>query len=116
MSAATPAAGQADALREAGFILGTAYQLVDDILDSSDDESLSGKTLGKDEERGKTTATTATENAPDNPAEYIDSLLARSSAGLSEWPDLQAAWNDYLDVTMKPVLSKHLSAGYCPAS
>jgi len=110
-TAAPDAAGQLEALREAGFILGTAYQLVDDILDCSGNEELSGKTLGKDQERGKTTAITATKNAPEDPAKYVDSLLDASSAQLAAWPDLQHSWDNFLDVTMKPVLSKHLSAG-----
>jgi octaprenyl-diphosphate synthase len=103
--------GQIDALREAGFIVGTAYQLVDDILDASGNEEISGKTLGKDQERGKTTAITATKNAPDDPVEYIHSLLEVSSSQLASWPQLQASWDEFLNVTMKPVLSKHLSAG-----
>jgi octaprenyl-diphosphate synthase len=114
VSAGTDAPGQTEALREAGFMLGTAYQLVDDILDNSGNEEVSGKTLGKDQERGKTTAITATKNAPENPAEYVDSLLEASSLQVAAWPGLQQAWNDFLDVTMKPVLSKHLSAGADP--
>lgn len=114
VAAALDSPGQKEALREAGFIMGTAYQLVDDILDCSGNEEISGKTLGKDQERGKTTAITATKNAPEKPAEYIDSLLDASSAQLAAWPTLQSSWNDFLDVTMKPVLSKHLSAGDWP--
>ncbi len=111
VAAAGDEPGQVEALREAGFILGTAYQLVDDILDCSGNEAVSGKTLGKDQERGKTTAITATKNAPDNPIEHIDSLLAASSEQLSAWPDLQTAWEDFLEEIMKPILKKHLSAG-----
>ena len=110
VSAGTNAPGQTEALREAGFILGTAYQLVDDILDCSGNEELSGKTLGKDQERGKTTAITAKKNAPDNPSEYVNSLIEASAAQLAAWPALHQSWSDFLDVTMKPVLSKHLSA------
>jgi len=115
VAAASDSPGQKEALREAGFIMGTAYQLVDDILDSSGNEEVSGKTLGKDQERGKTTAITATKNAPEKPAEYVDSLLDASCAQLAAWPALQNSWKGFLDVTMKPVLSKHLSAGDCPA-
>ncbi len=102
---------QADALREAGFILGTAYQLADDVLDASGNEEISGKTLGTDNERGKTTAITATRNAPENPVDYIFSLLDDSLAELGEWPELHLAWRDFLDKTIKPVLDKHLQAG-----
>lgn len=111
VAAASDAPGQTEALREAGFILGTAYQLVDDILDCSGNEAVSGKTLGKDQERGKTTAITATKNAPADPIPYIDSLLDASSAQLAAWPEFQAAWDDFLSEIMKPVLNKHLSAG-----
>ena len=83
---------------------------VDDILDISGNEEVAGKTLGKDQERGKTTAITATKNAPADPIEYVDSLLETSSDQLSAWPELQASWDAFLNVTMKPVLSKHLSA------
>ena len=38
----------------------THEERVDDILDDSGNEALFGKTLGKDQERGKTTAITAT--------------------------------------------------------
>jgi geranylgeranyl pyrophosphate synthase len=110
VAATSDAVGQLDALREAGFILGTAYQLVDDILDVSGNEAVSGKTLGKDQERGKTTAITATKNAPADPVEYVELLLAASSAQLAAWPDLQANWDYFLTVTMKPVLSRHLRA------
>lgn len=110
VAATSDAVGQLDALREAGFILGTAYQLVDDILDVSGNEAVSGKTLGKDQERGKTTAITATKNAPADPVEYVELLLEASSAQLVAWPDLQANWDYFLTVTMKPVLSRHLRA------
>lgn len=110
VSGATNKPGQVEALREAGFVLGTAYQLADDILDASGNEAVSGKTLGRDAERGKTTALTATLNAPEDPAGYIYSLLDASAAQLAAWPPLAAAWNAFLNVTMKPVLSKHIFA------
>ena len=103
--------GQVEALREAGFILGTAYQLGDDILDATGNEELSGKTLGTDHERGKTTAITAVKNAPADPIGYIYTLLDASTAQLSAWPEVHQAWESFLNMTMKPVLEKHLSAG-----
>jgi len=101
--------GQVEALREAGFILGTAYQLADDVLDASGNEAVSGKTLGTDNQRGKTTAITATKHAPADPIDYIYALLDRSADQLASWPTLYEAWNAFLNVTMKPVLSKHLA-------
>ena len=102
--------GQADALREAGFILGTAYQLGDDVLDAAGNEEVSGKSLGSDDQRGKTTAITATKNATTDPVNYIYSLLETSSAQLAAWPELQGAWDAFLDLSMKPILTKHLTA------
>jgi len=102
---------QVDALREAGFVLGTAYQLVDDILDDSGNEELSGKTLGRDQERGKTTAITATRNAPADPAAYVEALLEASATQLSAWPGLQEAWKQFLSTTIRPLLQKYLFAG-----
>lgn len=103
--------GQMEALREAGFILGTAYQLADDVLDASGNEAVSGKTLGTDNKRGKTTAISATKNAPENPNDYIYALLDTSTAQLAAWPVLRETWDDFLNVTIKPVLSKHLATG-----
>lgn len=100
---------QAGALREAGFILGTAYQLADDVLDASGNEAVSGKTLGTDNMRGKTTAITATLNAPADPIAYIYSLLDDSLLRLRPWPVLEKAWDGFLSGTMKPVLNKHLN-------
>lgn len=101
---------QVDALREAGFILGTAYQLADDMLDASGNEAVSGKTLGTDNKRGKTTAITATQNAPVDAPAYIYDLLDKSSALLNQWPELKASWLEFLSTTVKPVLDKHLTA------
>lgn len=100
---------QADALREAGFLLGTAYQLADDVLDASGNDTLAGKTLGTDGRRKKTTAKTAIGNAPVHPAQRIRTLLDSSAEQLERWPVLSETWSDYLATTMQPVLDKHLS-------
>lgn len=102
---------QAAALREAGYILGTAYQLSDDVLDASGNEEISGKTLGTDDQRGKTTAITATENAPEDPVAYLFQLLEKSTNLLKKWPEIHAAWDTFLKMTMIPVLEKHVNAG-----
>ena len=64
-------------------LLGTAYQLADDILDASGNEKLSGKTLGKDYERSKTTAFTVKKGTPENPISYINSLIMKLPIYLS---------------------------------
>lgn len=102
---------QTEALREAGFLLGTAYQLADDVLDASGNEELSGKTLGKDAERGKTTALNLSSDQSTDPIQRINALISSSSELLAAWPVLQQGWDAFLNVTMRPVLDKHLSAG-----
>ena len=101
---------EADALREAGFILGTAYQLADDILDASGNEEVSGKTLGRDAQRGKTTAITATAGAPTDPADYLFGLLKDASERLKPWDRLQAAWDGYMETEFQPIISKFVNA------
>ncbi|MDZ8120488.1 polyprenyl synthetase family protein [Pontiella agarivorans] len=101
---------QTDALREAGYILGTAYQLADDVLDASGNEEISGKTLGTDDKRGKTTAITATKNAPEDPVAYLFQLLENALNLLKKWPEIHGAWDRFLKMTMVPVLEKHVNA------
>ena len=108
LAGADESAQQTDALREAGFLLGTAYQLADDLLDASGNETISGKTLGTDNERGKTTAVTATENAPEHPEELVYRLLDDAAGQLSRWPRLQQALNSFIAETLKPVLDSYL--------
>jgi geranylgeranyl diphosphate synthase, type II len=50
---ATP--GQRTSLREAGSLLGLAFQIQDDVLDATATEEQMGKRVGKDEGRGKMT-------------------------------------------------------------
>ena len=101
---------QANALREAGFLLGTAYQLADDILDASGNEKISGKTLGKDYERAKTTASTVKKGTPENPVSYINSLINKASDLLTPWPDVQNSWNVYIESEINPVITKFINA------
>jgi len=47
--------GDREILREFGYELGLAFQIVDDLLDVEGDEAALGKTVGKDEASGKAT-------------------------------------------------------------
>ena len=102
-------AARSEALQEAGYLVGTAYQLADDILDANGDTAAAGKTLGRDEARDKTTA--ARVNPPDNidPARTINDLLAAARALLDPWPTVRAAWDTYLSRDMRPALSQCLN-------
>ena len=48
-------AATVEAMRQFGLKLGTAYQIYDDCLDMAGDETLAGKTLGTDLQKGKLT-------------------------------------------------------------
>jgi geranylgeranyl pyrophosphate synthase len=98
------------ALREAGFKLGTAYQLADDILDASGNEAVSGKTLGRDAQRGKTTAMTIREGSPDNPVSYLKELLEQAENLLTPWASTHQAWRQYVEEQIDPVIKKFIQA------
>lgn len=86
------------ALKEAGYLLGTAYQLYDDLQDESSDT----KTAGTDRARGKITATTVPD-APVDLAAEIRKLLERSKEILRPWPQVLLVWETYLQETVAPL-------------
>lgn len=110
-AACDPQDGLGTALREAGYRLGTAYQLSDDILDATGDPAAAGKTLGTDDSRRKATAANALHIGLDEAVRTVERLGADSWKGLAEWPEAQQAWGDYLAEEFYPVLDAHLGAG-----
>ncbi|MBL7076287.1 MAG: polyprenyl synthetase family protein [Kiritimatiellae bacterium] len=99
----------ADALEQAGRDLGTAYQLADDMLDAHVDPALAGKSLGTDAATGKLTAVGASVVAGINPSIVIAGLLDSAEASLSDWPDVQARWRDYVATTIQPLVDQFTS-------
>jgi heptaprenyl diphosphate synthase len=78
------------ALASAGRVLGTAYQLTDDLLDVLGAGDACGKTLGSDAARGKCTLA----QAPDGPEAVrrtIRRLRAEAVRVLHPWPPLRRA-------------------------
>ena len=100
-------AAQKTALREAGYLIGTAYQIADDILDGSCNERKAGKTLGTDRIRGKTTA--VAKRSPESARRYLATLHGKSTTLLKPWPRLGQAWQAYLDEDFLPVIHALLS-------
>ena len=98
------------ALLEAGYAVGTAYQLADDILDATGTVSESGKTLGSDSARSKTTAATAAAHSHIDTAGYVDKICADAEKLLEPWPTILQAWQGYMKAEMRPALTRHLSA------
>lgn len=98
------------ALEEAGYIVGTAYQISDDILDVAGDESKSGKTLGTDAARQKTTVATARQTAGGDPVTYIRNAADQAAALLAPWPRVLGAWHRFMQHDMQPALDAHVQS------
>jgi heptaprenyl diphosphate synthase len=105
-AAGTEPAAQA-ALKEAGYLVGTAYQLSDDILDAKGTAAEAGKTLGTDSARAKNTAMTFLPEGVE-PVAYIESLCDQARALLDALPAAQAGWDAYMKLDFMPGLRKHL--------
>ncbi len=101
-AAADEREGLSEALLEAGYEMGTAYQLVDDLLDASGDSELAGKTLGNDARQGKNTALSPGHDVP--VAQVIDSLLQSSLERIVPWPDVYLCLEEYLQTCFQPVI------------
>ena len=100
-------------LTEAGYRIGTAYQLSDDILDVNCDTASAGKTLGLDAAREKSTAARVEVPATVDSVGYVRTLCEESSALLADWPAVQDAWNTYMLHDFRPALDRNL--GLIPA-
>lgn len=106
-AAGGPDTALAVALSEAGYAVGTAYQLADDILDAKGTPASSDKTLGTDQAREKKTIMNYVPPELDI-ADYIEALCVSSTNHLLRWPDVAEAWQMYLNEDLSPALEKHL--------
>jgi len=96
------------ALSEAGYLIGTAYQLADDLLDRVGDEDSAGKTLGTDQARGKYTLAGGDKDAQDELNREIHSLCESAIASLEQWDKAQDAVRRYLSEDIQPLLQRLL--------
>ncbi len=87
---------KAEALEEAGYRLGTAYQLADDLLDVIGDEKTAGKTLGTDRQRDKFTLAQNTGISEAFIRDRITSLCTSALEGVWRWPDLAEKLETYI--------------------
>ncbi len=100
---------RSDALMEAGYQIGTAFQIADDLMDASGKAERDGKDLGQDAARGKLTSISAIGTDPQNARRYITDLFKSSAALLAPWPPMQTALNKYLSEDMHPIVKKFTS-------
>lgn len=96
------------ALEEAGFALGTAYQVSDDLLDAGGTEEDSGKTLGTDQSRAKVTAARLDAAEADRPAAFIEHSCRKAIDVVAPWPSSQEALKVFLHEDLGPILDRHL--------
>jgi geranylgeranyl pyrophosphate synthase len=94
------------ALLEAGYRIGTAYQLADDILDACGMGVGDGKDLGKDARMGKNTSVSAAGGSADPARQSIHDCCVSSAGLLASWPSVQDAWNAYLQADFGPVVKQ----------
>jgi len=92
------------ALREAGYKLGTAYQMADDILDATGDSDVAGKTLGTDQQRSIVSSADLLEEAIGK----ITELCNQAQMLVEEWPKAQAGVTAYLQADLQPAINQLL--------
>ena len=91
-------------LKEAGYLVGTVYQLADDILDTRD-HAPAGKTLGTDAARG---IVSAARLAPETLLPHLKTLLQNARDLLQEDGEALQGLNAYLDQDLEPAIEKLL--------
>jgi len=106
---AEPGSALALALAEAGYRIGAAYQLADDLVDINGDEAAVGKTLGTDAARGKVTLAQLDDGRTKVLIEQVSELCCSALALVTRWPEAQAAVATFLAKDLQPVLDRHLN-------
>lgn len=104
----------ADALREAGYLAGTAYQLSDDWLDHAGDPERAGKTLGRDRSRGKHTVAALCADDPQTIRRRLEELRECAERRVSDWPEALDAWRTFWNRDLQPALAANTSNALPP--
>ena len=97
--------GLCSALEEAGYRIGTAYQLADDLLDMVGEEGISGKTLGTDAAHEKFTLPQV--GGDGNITQYIHEECRGAVNCLDAWPDAQNGIERFFECDLQPVFDRH---------
>jgi geranylgeranyl pyrophosphate synthase len=98
----------AGALEEAGYRIGAAYQIFDDLVDIVGDEREAKKTLGTDVARRKFTLPQSPDDGQREAVECVEGLCRSAIEHVSEWPPARAGIETYLDQDIRPVFQRHL--------
>jgi heptaprenyl diphosphate synthase len=97
-------------LAEAGYCIGTAYQLADDLLDVVGDDSDAGKTLGTDQQREKFTLPQNGESGVQKAAQQIRQLCLSADKQLADFPAAAGGVRAFLLNDFQPVLNRQLAS------
>ncbi|MFT5122187.1 MAG: octaprenyl-diphosphate synthase [Kiritimatiellia bacterium] len=92
------------ALKEAGYLVGTAYQMADDLLDVSGDAEAAGKTLGTDRHRDIVSSAEIAD-----PVRHLEELCTRALTLLEPWPAARDGMVNYLEQDLRPAMDKLLA-------
>lgn len=103
-AAAPQGTPEAEEFARAGYCLGTAYQLADDLLDVLGSEDQAGKTLGTDGKRDKFTMPQIGPDGAELSAGYVRRLCDEAVGALADWPDAKQATEEFLARDFGPVL------------
>ena len=93
------------ALEESGYLVGTAYQYADDLLDIVGDEQLCGKTLGSDLQRGKFTLPQSM-GTPQTIYEKISELCISALDTLDEWPEVRNGLKQFIKYDLQSTFDR----------
>jgi octaprenyl-diphosphate synthase len=94
------------ALEEAGYRIGTAYQLADDLIDVIGDENMAGKTLGTDGKRGKFTLAQRSDNGRERIVGHIERLCGAALECVVAWPGVRDGLHQFFALDLQPVLRR----------
>ncbi len=98
----------ATALERAGYLVGTAYQVADDLLDTIGTDDAAGKTLGTDARRGKPTLAGAGPAGQGRAREQVMRLCGEAERALRDWPCATDALADFVLLDLQPVFRRQI--------
>ncbi len=94
------------ALEEAGYYIGTAYQLADDLIDIVGNEHISGKSLRGDEKRCKYTLAQSLVDDRDKIYAIIDTFCISAAQCLEEWPQMKDALEQFVNEDLQNTFNR----------
>jgi geranylgeranyl diphosphate synthase type I len=98
-------AGLRTALEEAGYQVGTLYQMADDLLDVLGGAA-AGKTLGTDAKQRKFTLPQMAAGGVERTRAQIRALRDAALTGVQEWPPMRAAVSQFFRCDLQPLFAQ----------